>query len=151
MNIPVSCSEFQIIDVATQPSRRGTVTPGSFKCGLHAVISSKEEVWKQQDRVTQQRRNLTKPSFARRSRSTTQERSHVDGMFPWHDVMCVALDLLWSSSQNRPPHFTHEKNNRQIQCGDILQNPWPILLKLPGHRKPDGKGKSENLPQPREA
>lgn len=52
--------------VATLPSRRGTRTPCHLKHGLHAATSCKEEVWQQGERVTSQRRNLTKPTLAGR-------------------------------------------------------------------------------------
>lgn len=50
---------------------------------------------------------------------------HVDRMYPqYHMIKQYGLPPITSH-----PHSSHEKNTRQIQLRDILQNNWPTGLK----------------------
>lgn len=71
---------------------------------------------------------------------------HVDSIYPWYDIMRMAIPPSDFLPLNPQPQFNHEKNIRQILLGGLpgKKKKNSIQQNCQGHKK---HGKAEKLSQ----
>ena len=110
-------------------------------------LPSKSTIWKEGNDCVQWRR-LTNTTSARQLRSASTVISHVDIMYPWHDMMEMALYFSGLPPQNPQLQSNHKKIHHTNPSWWTSRKYLTSSQHCQGHQR---QGRSEKFSKPRRA
>lgn len=120
----ISHAEFQINNVDTLPTKRWSITPHFLSMAAYNDFHPKSTVWKSGKKSNIIVKNPDKHHLCQVIKAHIHV--HVDTIYPWHDVMRMALYLYALPPQNPYHGLTMRKTSDKSQLRNILQNSWPV-------------------------